>query len=260
MSFNMLVCIKSVVIEAPKGTALRTPENSELNPFDRPALEAALQIREELGGTVTAMTMGPAVSMEVLAEARAMGADRAVLVIDPALSESDTVVTSRVLARAIHKTGPYDMVFFGTRTADSDTGQVGPQTATLLDLPFVSRVKTVRFREGAWEVVRTMDDWDETWRVRSPWAATMDVRAFPPRPVGLLEITEVYEAPCVQEWSLADLDFEPGEVGLAGSPTRVLSMETVPRTRTCHMLEGEPQEQADALMEQLTQAGIIGGS
>ena len=55
MSFNMLVCIKSVVIEAPKGTALRTPENSELNPFDRPTLEAALQIREELGGTVTAI-------------------------------------------------------------------------------------------------------------------------------------------------------------------------------------------------------------
>jgi len=258
MPFNTVVCIKSVVIEAPKGATLRTPENSELNPFDRPALEAALRIREELGGTVTAMTMGPAVSMEALSEARAMGADRAVLVSDPALSESDTVVTSRVLARAIEKTGPYDLIFFGTRTADSDTGQVGPQTTTLLDLPFLSRVKTILSREDAWEVVRTMDDWDETWNVRSPWAATIDAGAFPPRPVGLVGITEVYGDPCILEWSLADLGLKPHEVGLAGSPTRVVSMETVTRARTCHMLEGEPPDQADALIERLTQSGLIG--
>ena len=67
MSVHIIVCIKSVVKEAPKGVAKRTPENSELNPFDRPALEAALQLKERMGGSVTVLTMGPAVSMEVLA-------------------------------------------------------------------------------------------------------------------------------------------------------------------------------------------------
>lgn len=258
MSLNIAVCIKSVVMEAPKGTVLRTPENSELNPFDRPALEAAIHLREEFGGTVTAVTMGPAVSMEALAEARAMGVDQAVLVSDPALSESDTVVTSKVLAGALRKTGPYDMIFFGTRTADSDTGQVGPQTATLLDLPFIGRVKDILFQGGVWEILRTMDDWDETWKVMAPWAATIDAGAFKARPVGLIGITEVYGNPCIQELSLVDLELKHNEVGLAGSPTRVLSMEKIERTRKCRMLEGEPREQADALIEKLANSGLIG--
>jgi electron transfer flavoprotein beta subunit len=106
MSVHVVVCIKSVVKAAPKGVAKRTPENSELNPFDRPALEAALEIREQHGGSVTVLTMGPPVSMEVLAEAQAMGADRAVLVSDRALAESDTLVTSKVLATAIKRLAP----------------------------------------------------------------------------------------------------------------------------------------------------------
>jgi len=258
MSFHSVVCIKSVVIEAPKGKALRTPENSELNPFDRPALEAALQIKEEFGGTVTAVTMGPPVAAEALAEARAMGVDRTVLLSDPALAESDTVATSRVLALALRKTGPFDMVFFGTRTADSDTGQVGPQTATLLGLPFVSRVKRIHSLDDGWEIDRTMDDWDETWRVRSPWAATIDANAFTPRPVGLIGISETYGAPSIQKMTLRDLDLRPEAVGLGGSPTRVVSMEEIRRSRRCHMIEGEPQEQVDALMDRLTHEGLIG--
>jgi len=73
MSVHIVVCIKSVVKEAPKGVARRTPDNSELNPFDRPALEAALQIKESEGGTITVLTMGPDVSREVLAEAHRWG-------------------------------------------------------------------------------------------------------------------------------------------------------------------------------------------
>jgi electron transfer flavoprotein beta subunit len=81
VSVHIIVCIKSVVKAAPQGVAKRTPENSELNPFDRPALEAALAIRELHKGSVTVLTMGPPVSMEALAEGQAMGADRAVVVL-----------------------------------------------------------------------------------------------------------------------------------------------------------------------------------
>ena len=258
MSVRIVLCIKSVVREAPEGVARRTPENSELNPFDRPALEAALRVREKEEGTVTAITMGPPVALEALAEARAMGVDRAILVSDRALAESDTVVTSRVLAAAVQKTGPFDMVFFGTRTSDSDTGQVGPQTAVLLGIPFMGRVKGLERQGDAWEVVRVMDDWTETWKVRSPWAGTMDGSGFRPRPVGLIGISEVYGSPAMEEWSLSDLGLDPGEVGLAGSPTRVASMEKIKRTRSCSMLEGDPQEQADALITRLTDGGLIG--
>ena len=257
MSVHIIVCIKSVVKVAPKGVAKRKPDNSELNPFDRPAIEAALEIRDRQGGSVTVLTMGPAVSMEVLAEARAMGADRAILVSDRALAESDTLVTAKVLATAIKKIGAFDLLFFGTRTADSDTGQVGPQTAACLDIGFVSRVQSITARTAGWEVERTMDAWLERWQVASPAAATIDTSAFAPRPVGLVGIATIYEAQDIEQWSLADLGLTAEAVGLSGSPTRVAALEKIKRDRKCHMLEGEPHEQVATLMARLTREGAI---
>lgn len=258
MPVHIIVCIKSVVKAAPKGVAKRTPENSELNPFDRPALEAALQLKESVGGSVTVLTMGPPVSMEVLAEAQAMGVDKAVLISDGALAESDTLVTSKVLAKAIAKLGEFDFIFFGTRTADSDTGQVGPQTAALLNLPFVSRVKEISKEDDHWDVQRIMDAWEERWQVAAPAAVTVDPRAYSPRPVGLVGISKVYGQPDIEQWSLVDLQMDSQAVGLAGSPTRVAALEKIKRKRACEMLEGEPQAQVEDLIARLTNTGIIG--
>jgi len=257
MSVHIVVCIKSVVKEAPKGVARRTPENSELNPFDRPALEAAMQIKESEGGTITVLTMGPAVSREVLAEAQAMGVDKAVLISDSALAESDTLVTSSVLAAAVRKLPEADLLLFGTRTADSDTGQVGPQTAALLDVPFVGSVKKISGKNKEWVMDRTMDAWEENWQVASPAAATIAPRAYAPRPVGLVGISTVYDQPAIEHWTLADLGLNPDGVGLAGSPTRVAKLEKIKRKRKCDMLEGEPPAQIEALMAHLKKAGAL---
>ncbi len=258
MSVHIIVCIKSVVKVAPGGVTRRTPENSELNPFDRPALEAALRVRQSSGGTVTALSMGPDVAAEALAEAQAMGVDKAILINDRALAESDTLVTSRVLAAAINKIGVYDLLFFGTRTADSDTGQVGPQTAAAVGIPFVSGVKAVEHRDGVWQVLRTMDGWEERWRVRLPAAASIDPRAFVPRPVGLVGISQAFEQPAIAQWPLEALDLAPEQVGLAGSPTRVAAIQKIKHDRSCEMLSGEPGKQVDQLMKRLTNAGLIG--
>ncbi len=258
MPIHIIVCIKSVVKTAPKGVARRTPENSELNPFDRPALEAALQIKEKTGGAVTALSMGPAVSAEALAEALAMGVDRAVLISDRALAESDTLVTSRVLAAGVKKIGTFDMLLFGTRTADSDTGQVGPQTAALLALAFVGGTKKMDLQRDCWTLERTMDAWEETWQVQPPAVATVDPRAFTPRPIGLVGISRVFDRPAIEQWSLADLGLAAEEVGLTGSPTRVIALEKIKRDRRCTMLEGEPRKQVEALLECLARAGLVG--
>lgn len=257
MSVHIVVCIKSVVKEAPKGVARRTPDNSELNPFDRPALEAALQLKESAGGAVTVLTMGPDVSREVLAEAQAMGVDKAVLISDAALAESDTLVTSKVLAAAISKLPEVDLLLFGTRTADSDTGQVGPQTAAVLEIPFVGSVKKISGENKSWEMDRTMDAWEENWQVASPAAATIDPRAYAPRAVGLVGISTVYDQPAIEHWTLADIGLTPGDVGLAGSPTRVAQLEKIKRQRKCEMLEGEPGVQVEQLIARLKKAGAI---
>ncbi len=257
MAIHSIVCIKSVVRAAPDGVGRRTPSNSELNPFDRPALEAALQMKEAEGGSVTVLSMGPDVGAEALAEAQAMGADRAVLINDRALAGSDTLVTARVLATAITRIGPYDFLFFGTRSADSDTGQVGPQTATLLSVPFVGGVKQVRLQETAWEILRLMDDWEELWQVQTPAALTIHPKAYASRSIALHGIAEAYDPLHIETWGLADLELTADSVGLAGSPTRVSRMQKVKRDRKCRMLEGEPQNQVDALVEHLGRLGAM---
>jgi len=257
MAFHIIVCIKSVVAASSGGLIRRTPENSRLNPFDRPALEAALQVKEKMHGALTAVSMGPGVSVEALTEALAMGADRAVLVSDSALRESDTLVTARVLAAAIGHFDSYDMILFGTRTADSDTGQVGPQTAALMDIPFLSGVKRIDAKAGEWTVRRRMDEWTETWRISPPMAMTIDPRAFTPRPMGLDGISQAFEYAPIETWCLDDLGLSAEKVGLAGSPTRVAALEKINRDRHCTMLPGDPQSQASALMEHLTKAGLV---
>jgi electron transfer flavoprotein beta subunit len=255
---HSIVCIKSVVRTAPNGVGQRSPDNSELNYFDRPALEAAIRLKAASGGTVTAVSMGPVAAIEALAEALAMGADRAVLISDPALAGSDTLVTARVLAAGIGCLSPYDFVFFGTRSSDSDTGQVGPQTATVLGIPFVGGVKSLNPNEDQWRIQRLLDDWEESWEVRPPAALTIHARAFKPRSIALSRIAGAYDALEVQTWSLAQVGLSAAQTGLAGSPTRVAGLKKIKRNRTCRMIEGEPWEQVEALIEHLKTKGIIG--
>ena len=102
-----------------------------------------------------------------------------------------------------------------------------------------------------------MDAWEENWQAPSPMAATIDPRAFAPRPVGLVGISKVYEEPVIERWSLADLGLRAEEVGLMGSPTRVAALKEIKRDRKCDMLVGEPQEQAAELMARLSRMGAI---
>ncbi|MCF8033244.1 MAG: electron transfer flavoprotein subunit beta/FixA family protein [Desulfarculaceae bacterium] len=258
MSLRIIVCIKSVLKASHLGGPQRAVGNSELNPFDRPALEAAIRLKDTMNASVIALSMGPEVSAEALDEAQAMGADEAVLVSDRALAGSDTLVTAKVLAKAVQKIGAFDFIFFGTRTADSDTGQVGPQTASLLDLPFLGGVKKMELQHGGWEVHRVVDTWEEAWQVQTPAALAMDPRAFIPRPVGLVGLSQVYDQPKLWQWNVADLGLTAEQVGLTGSPTRVADLKKTTHDRSCRIIEGNPLEQAEALLEMLALAGKIG--
>lgn len=257
MSVHLIVCIKSVIRPAGGEVVRRTPENSELNPFDRPALEAALAMKATLGGSVTALSMGPPVAAAALAEAQAMGVDRTALITDPALAGSDTLVTARVLAAAIERLEAFDLVLFGTRTSDSDTGQVGPQTAALLQIPFAGGVRSIQLQGRHWEIQRTMDDWEEHWEVDSPAAVSIHSRAFAPRHIGLMGIAEADNRPMIKTFGLAGLGLTPEVVGLAGSPTRVAALQKIKHSRSCEMIDAEPRKQVEALIEQLNKRGVM---
>jgi len=258
MGLNIIVCIKAVIVHAPDERVVRSYNSCELNPFDRPALEVALRMKEESGGRVTALSMGPRSCAFVLYEAMAMGVDRGVLVCDPALAGSDTIATSTALKAAINKLGPFDLVLFGTRTADSDTGQVGPQTAVLLNLPLVTWANSIEPGERSLYVERRADRFKEKFELSLPAALTIHPSSVKPRYVGLSGIEIAFEERVVENWNLVDLGLSPDQVGLEGSPTRVLSLTRVVRERKCEFISGPAEEQADQLIRRLVEVGLIG--
>jgi len=258
MGLNIVICIKSVVMDAPDGQVVRSPETCELNPFDRPALEMALQLREAHGGKITALSMGPEISAFALLEAMALGIDRGILISDPALAGSDTLATSNALAAAIGKLAPFDIALFGTRTYDSDTGQVGPQTAVLLNLPMVTWVYSVEKEESGFIVERKADGYRELYRLILPAVLTVHPSSVQPRHVGLYGIESAFEKRNVETWALKDLGLSPDQVGEEGSPTRVLSLRRIKKDRKCQFISGSAEEQAEALTQRLLDSGLIG--
>jgi len=255
---NIIVCIKSVVVDAPRGKIVRTADKCALNPFDRPALEVALQLKERHGGSVTVLSMGPSTAETTLREALAAGADRAVLLGDPALAGSDTLATSTALCAGVQNLAPFDLLLFGTQTADSDTGQVGPQTAVLLDLPMLTGVVKIDGALDCLTVERKVDGFLEIYEVTPPTALTIHSSAAAPRDPALGNLALAFDEMPMETVSIRQLSLDPSLVGEAGSPTRVLSMKPIKKNRACQWIEGSPAAQADALVQQLVDAGLIG--
>ncbi|MBF0120611.1 MAG: electron transfer flavoprotein subunit beta/FixA family protein [Desulfobacterales bacterium] len=255
---HIIVCIKSVIIKPEYSGSVRSSEFSELNPFDRQALEMAFLLKESLEkGTVTVISMGPKEISFAIYEAMAMGADRGVLVCDPSISGSDTLATSTILASAIKKLSPFDLVLFGTRTFDSDTGHVGPQTATLLDIPLITYAQKIKLSGGFANVERTMDGIKESFEVELPGAFTIHHMANIPRDIGLLGIKESFDEKLITVWNLNDLNLSQDSVGKRGSPTIVLSVKKVTKDRKCEFINGKPEEQVQKLIDKLIEKGLL---
>ena len=176
-----------------------------LNHADESAVELALRLRDAHGGSVTALTMGPARAEGTLRELVARGVDRAALLSSPACAGADTWATSFALCAAVRALGDFDLVLFGRRAADGETGQVGPMTSALLGLPCISNVTQARLEEG--HVVAdqlTLCEW--SYPLRLPTLCGLS-RA---RSAGIIRLTP------------EGIGLRPNVCGLRGSPTRVI--------------------------------------
>jgi len=258
MNLNIIVCVKSVVISAPDGQVVRSPESCELNPYDRPAIEIALNLRDAYGGTVTAVSMGPQSSEIALIETMALGVDRSILLSDPALAGSDTLATATALSAALKKLTPFDLVLFGIRTADSDTGQVGPQTAVMLNLPLVTWAYSIEMADNELLVERRADGFREKLALSFPAMVTVHPGSVQPRDVGLHGIESAFAVPKVEIWNLKELGLFPEQVGAHGSPTQVISLKRIKKVRKCKFLTGPAEEQAQELARLFVDTGFAG--
>lgn len=251
--------IAKVKFDVEKGRVDRSSAEIEINPFDLNALEAAVQIKEKLGGRVTAISMGPPNSILALRDALARGADEAILLEDKIFAGADTLATSYTLAGAIKKLGAFDIIFCGEKTVDGDTGQVGAEVAEFLQIPhlyYVSGIKDVTRDKIV--VVSEMEDASYVMECEFPVLVSVTKDVNKPRLPTLRDKLKAMKSE-VKIWhyeNLADV-LNLSRVGYAGSPTLV-SKVVVPRERERKQrVFKDINEGVKAVLEELVAKGLV---
>jgi electron transfer flavoprotein beta subunit len=250
---NIVVCIKQVpdpnrfadiIVDPLSGVINREGIPTVINPVDRNAIEAGLQIAERYPGKVSILTMGPPQAKQALEEALAMGGDEAILLSDRAFAGSDSLATARTLAAAITIFLPFDLILCGNETIDSGTSQVGPQLAELLDIPHISNARAINFIDGkTLQAERYLGSNIAQIRLNLPSLVTVNGHINQPRFITVAGIMGV-TGKSIKTYGLADLKLAPEQAGLAGSPTRLACLSRSKWQRHGELLKGEPDQVA----------------
>jgi electron transfer flavoprotein beta subunit len=260
---NIIVCLKQVPgttevkIDPETNTLIRQGIENIINPFDTYALEEGVRLKEKHGGKVTVITMGPPQADAALREAVSLGADEAVLLSDRALGGADTWATANTLAKAVAKLGNYDLIICGRQTIDGDTGQVGPEMAEMLDIPFVAYVSKIEeIKEGYLRVSRMVEEGHEVIETTLPAVITVAKEINVPRLPSLRGIMKSKSA-AITTWGINELGVDANEVGLAGSSTQVIKIFFPQRVSNAEILTGDAAAQVDKLIDKLKSANLI---
>ncbi len=218
-----------------------------MNPYDELAVEEAIRIREAQGGTVTILSVGPDKARETIRVGLAMGADKGVLISDPAVPATDGLGTARVLAAAAKKLG-FDLILAGQRAVDDDNYLAGPAAAELLDIPHIALAIKVEVADGRVRCQRTVEGGTVTLTAPLPALLTTQRGLNEPRYASLPGIMKAKKKP-IEEISLADLGLDAD--ALAPQMT-VVGMSHPPERGGGRMIEGEsPAEVAETLVRLL---------
>ena len=262
---KIVVCIKQVPdtvevkIDPKTGTLVRDGVPSIINHDDKTGIEAALTIREQVGGTVTVVSMGPPQADVALREALAMGCDEAILVSGREFGGSDTYATSGILAAAL-KQLDYDLIITGRQAIDGDTAQVGPQIAEKLHLPQVSYVEEiVEAAEDHVVVKRQFGDGYHIVKVKTPCLLAAIAELAEPRYMSVGGVFDAYQKEIkIFDFNLLRDDLELDMIGLEGSPTNVYKSFTKELKGAGTVLKDLTAEQAvEAIVKKLEEKFII---
>ncbi len=265
----------------PDGTVNRKALPAIVNPEDLNALEAALEIKEKLGGTVTVISMGPPAAAQALRECYFRGADDVILLSDLRFAVADTLATSFAIKCAINSIKDYDIVLCGRQAIDGDTAQVGPQIAEKLKINQLTNIVKIQdVSESSITVKRATDHGYEILRSRFPVLLTITGEVNIPRSPSVKrllafknmsfknknskdKVTDLApeyqsESDHFQVWDMDSIGAEESECGLAGSPTKVKKIENVVLTATDIKLIPNTEDGINGLIHELRQEHIIG--
>jgi electron transfer flavoprotein beta subunit len=261
---KLIVLIKQVPdttdikIDPKTGTLIREGVKSVINPDDMHALEAALCLKEEHGGTVTAVSMGPDQAITALSEALGMGVDEAVLLSDRAFAGADTWATSTVLGRCIELLSPFDLVLCGRQAIDGDTAQIGPQVAEYLKIPQITYVQKIALTEKGVIAERRVEEGYERVECSRPCLLTVIREINQPRyPTMRGLIQACSDRADIKIWNAADLRLTVDQIGLKGSLTRVIRTFSPKHERKGEVLQGSSVQKVGILVERLREQKLI---
>ncbi|MFZ5450977.1 MAG: electron transfer flavoprotein subunit beta/FixA family protein [Thermodesulfobacteriota bacterium] len=263
---RVIVCVKPVPdpqdwdrlrLDPVTKTLIREGIGSVINPLDKHALEAALELKDAHGAEVVLLAMAPTAARPVLREALSMGADRAVLLSDQAFAGSDTLATSRILAAACRRLEPFDLICCGNFTLDGSTAQVPSQIAELLGIPNIMHVSRMELG-GAKRLFVTQKIEQGYLRLEAgpPLLLSFTKEANKPRLGSFLEILAAEQRE-LAVWTNADLNLKEALIGLKGSPTQMADLQVRQQGRQGLRLEGSPEEMARQLVDKIYRLGVI---
>ena len=255
---DIVVCVKTnpdlQMVRIKDREAVTEAVPYKIGDLEKNALEAAVVIRDAVGGKVVALCLaeGDRKAAEDIKVALAMGADEAVVIDDPALAAPDQAAVASALAAAVRKLGACDLLLFGEGSSDNYTGQVGARVAELLGLPQIGYARKVEAADGAVRCERSMDDMIETLEAPLPAVVTVVSEINEPRIPGLMQIMKAKSKP-LQVWSAADLGLD------APAPVREIVSNLAEEQDRKHILfDGSAAEQADAFVNALIKEGVLG--
>ena len=260
---RIAVCVKQVpasmdgTTDMLRGHVVRTG-SKRLNPFDAPAIEAALRLRDDAPSSamVHAISMGPASARDALVEALAMGADDATLLCDAAFAGADSLATARTLRAGIQRQLPeVDCVLCGQQTTDGDTGQVGASLAALLDVPYFGYVLSIAPEdEGRVTIWQQLGEEQLSFSVELPAVFSIERTAFTAR---LPNLKNKIAASKKEVHTLGIADFpaiDPDQLGSAGSPTKVKKVFYPEKTERKSLARLSGSDAASAILSQMEEA------
>ena len=258
---KIIVCMKQVPlsskveIDEETGNLKRMGSAARTNPFDLFALECALRIREQMGGTVTVLTMGPQQTETMIRDAYMMGADDAVILSDRKFAGSDVLATSYTLSQGIRLLGGADLIICGRQTTDGDTAQIGPAIAEHLHLPHAAWVNSITdVNEVRIQVRQDLISVFQISEMKYPCLITVDKDICVPRLPSYRRKAEAAAKP-IRVVSCQDLpDPDMTRFGLVGSPTTVERIFPPPAGACSVTLEGTAAEKAGQLFDMLAAA------
>jgi electron transfer flavoprotein beta subunit len=260
---NVVVIIKQVPeielvrVDDTAGQVTLPSGPGVVNPSDEYAIEEALKIREQLGGKVTALTVGSERAESALRQALSVGADEAVLVTDPSFENSDPQAVAVILAAAVTKIGDIQIVMAGKQAIDDDSAQVPAALAARLDWPqvlFVKKTENIAENEAIFQ--RITEEGYDSVKTSLPAVISVVKEINEPRLPSLKGKMSAKKA-AITKWSAADIEVDLSVVG-NNSSSRIVKASTPPPRQKGELIEGEtPDEIADKLVQKLRDNQIL---